>query len=292
MNETTEPLEALFMLIKIVTVLSALWAVGTCWASGSFSGLSWLWVLPVSFAGTWLGLGLGLFLFLWICCAVVDMSKPRQEDSKFYRAITYLFEEAALSIVGVKLELTGMEKTPTQGRFMLVSNHIFDLDPLVLHLAFRKSQLAFITKRENCQKFLVGPLMHMTLCQPINRENDREALKTILNCIQILKADKASIAVFPEGYTSMDRLLHPFRSGVFKIAQKANVPIVVCTVRNTYKAFHNILRLKPTTVQIHLLEVIPAQELQGISTTEIAERVHKLMADDLGPELVRQDPQA
>lgn len=83
-------------------------------------------------------------------------------------------------------------------------NHLNDLDPLSLLKHFKKSQLAFISKRENDEKFIVGKLMHKILCQPINRENDREALKTIVKCIQILKEDKASIAVFPEGYTSRD----------------------------------------------------------------------------------------
>ncbi len=277
------------MLIKLITAISALGAVLTGLFGGSFAGLSWLWVLPVTFAGTWLTLAVLFFLFLWIACAVVDTAQPRQEDNPFYRRLMYTAIEAALAVIGVKLQTRGLENTPKDGRFLLVCNHIYDLDPLVLHLCFRKSQLAFITKWENCSMFLVGKLMHMTLCQPINRENDREALKTILKCIQILKEDKASVAVFPEGYTSMDRKLHPFRSGVFKIAQKANVPIVVCTVQNTYKAPDNVRHLRSTCVKVHLLEVIPAQELQGITTTQIAERVHKRMADDLGPEQVRQD---
>ncbi len=274
------------MLIKLITALSLLSSALGCLLGGNFSDLSFLWVLPLRFVGAWLGLAVVFFLFLWVACAIVDLSKPRQEDSAFYRRLMYITIEAALAIIGVRLETRGLENTPKDGRFMLVSNHIFDLDPLVLHMCFRQKQLAFITKRENCSMFLVGKLMHMTLCQPINRENDREALKTILKCIQILKEDKASVAVFPEGYTSLDRKLHPFRSGVFKIAQKANVPIVVCTVQNTYKTFSNLKHLKTTQVKVHLLEVIPAEEIQGLHTTEIADRVHKLMADDLGPEQV------
>ena len=40
---------------------------------------------------------------------------------------------------------------------------------------------------------------------------------------------------------------------------------------------------------VHLVDVIPAEELKGVTTTEIAHRVHKLMADDLGPDLVLQE---
>ncbi len=277
------------MLLRILTVLSAVVAVITGICSGSFAGLAWLWVLPVTFIGCWLGLFLLLFLFLLLACAPVDVTKPREADSPFYRKLIERYAEAAMSIIGVHIETKGVEKLPKDGRFMLVCNHISDLDPVVLLLTFRKSQLAFISKQENTRKFIIGKVMHMILCQPINRENDREALKTILKCIQIIKEDKASIAVFPEGYTSRDRLLHPFRSGVFKIAQKANVPIVVCTVQNTHKAFRNIAHLKSTDVKLHLLDVIPAEELKGVTAMEIGERVHRMMADDLGPDLVLQN---
>ena len=167
---------------------------------------------------------------------------------------------------------------------MLVCNHLNDLDPVTLLHFFRDSQLAFISKRENSTMFLVGKLMHKLLCQLINRENDREALKTILKCVQILKEDKASIAVFPEGYTSRDHKFHKFRSGVFKIAQKAKVPIVVCTITDTYKVFHNALRLKPTDVHLHLVAVIQPEEYAGVTTVELGERIHAMMAEDLGPD--------
>ena len=176
--------------------------------------------------------------------------------------------------------------TPKDGRFLLVCNHINDIDPAVLLKFFKKSQLAFISKQENRTKFVIGPVMHKILCQPINRENDREALKTILKCIQIIKEDKASIAVFPEGYTSMDGLLHPFRCGVFKIAQKANVPIVVCTLQDTQYVLKNALKLKPSKVELHLVGVIPAEELKGRTAVDIGEQVHKMMAEDLGPDKV------
>ena len=154
---------------------------------------------------------------------------------------------------------------------------------------FRKSKLAFITKWENQKLFIVGKLMYKLRCQPINRENDREALKTILGCIQLIKEDIANVAVFPEGYTSMDGLLRHFRSGVFKIAQKAKVPIVVCTLQNTQKVFGNALRLRPTDVHLHLLAVLRPEDVAGLTAVEIGNRVHAMMAEDLGPDLVLQE---
>ena len=76
--------------------------------------------------------------------------------------------------------------------------------------------------------------------------------------------------------------MYPFRPGLFKIAQKANVPIVVCTIKGTTDLFRNMKRLKPTEVHMHLLDVIPAEEIQGKTTVEIASRVYEMMIADLG----------
>ena len=133
----------------------------------------------------------------------------------------------------------------------------------------------------------IGLLMRRILCQFVNRENDREALKTILKCISILKEKKASVAVFPEGRKSTDRfLLHHFRPGVFKIALKSNVPLVVCTLMGTQNILPNLKRLRRTAIRLSVLGVIPAAELKGINTVAIADRVHTMMAADLGAENV------
>ena len=135
--------------------------------------------------------------------------------------------------------------------------------------------------------FIIGKLMRRILCQFVNRENDREALKTILKCISILKEEKANVAVFPEGRKSTDRfLLHHFRPGVFKIAQKANVPIVVCTLKNTLPVVPNILHLKPSHVQMDVLGVIDTDTVKQLKTVEIAELAHAMMAKNLGPDLL------
>ena len=274
------------MLIGIFFALSILASAGVCGAFDAFSGLGWLWILPLCTAGIFL-----LLIVLWavmmlIMAKSVDMDKEQEEDNAFFRTVIHLTIGALLILFRIRVDMEGLEKTPKDGRFMLVCNHLHDTDPVVLLWAFAKSRLAFVSKRENDQKFIIGPFLHRILCQPINRENDREALKTILKCIRLLQEDKVSIGVFPEGYCSKEHLLHPFRSGVFKIAQKANVPIVVCTVRNTHPVFKNMAKLKPSHVQLRLVGVVPAEDLKGRTAVDIAHQVYDMMAQDLGPELV------
>ena len=277
------------MLLGCVIGAALLIAVAVCFLTGAFLSLTWLWLMPVCFVGGFLVLAGLAFGFLWIMCKLVDQSKPQEKDSKFYRTLMHLYVDAALTIARVTVNTRGLEQTPKSGRFLLVSNHIDNVDAALLLTYFRKSQLAFISKQEVRDFFLVGELMHKILCQPINRENDREALKTILKCIQIIKEDKASIAVFPEGYIKPDKKLHHFRPGVFKIATKTKVPIVVCTLKGTPTVVSNFVHLKPSTVDLHLLKVIYPEEYENLTTVELADRIYQMMAEDLGPDLVAQE---
>ena len=276
------------MLLGIFLTVSALSAAGICFGADAFDSLQWIWILPVSFAGTFLALVLVLFLVLLVMSALVKMDEPQETDSPFYRAVIMELVKFLIPILRVRLHMQGLEQTPKDGRFLLVCNHLYDIDPVVLMMGFPKSQLAFISKRENDAKFLVGPFLHKIMCQAINRENDREALKTILNCIDIIKQDKASIGVFPEGYIYDDRLLHPFRYGVFKIALRTKVPVVVCTLRNTHMLMSNIKKLKPTDIHMHLVGVVQPEEMDGMTAVQLGERVHRMMAEDLGSDLVLQ----
>lgn len=274
------------MLLGFLFTVSAVCAVLICLGCGSFQSLAWLWTLPLGYIGSFLALVVLTFLAVWIMALVVDTEKPQEKDSKFYRFVVNCVVEAAIPILSVRMHAEGLEKTPKEGRFLLVCNHLNEMDPVVLVHCFRNSQLAFISKMENRSMFIVGKLMHKIQCQLINRENDREALKTILKCVEIIREDRASIAVFPEGYIKPDRKLHRFRSGVFKIAQKTKIPIVVCTLRNTQYVFHNGLRLKPTDVYLHLVDVVQPETYAGMSTVDLGNYIYEMMAQDLGPENV------
>ena len=275
------------MLFNLILLLSALFAAGVCFAAGGFSSLGWLWLLPVGFAGGFLICLLLCVLAVWIPSLFVDPEKQQEEDDPYTRAIVRLYAPAVFRLLGCKIETSGTEKLPREGRFLLVCNHTSNFDPGIPLAVFPDAQLAFISKKENLQLPIIGPMMLRILCQLLDRENDRAALKTILRCISILKEDKASIGVFPEGGIIKDgKLLHHFRPGVFKIAQKANVPIVVCTLTGTRQIAANLKKLRRTTVRFHLLEVIPPEELKGVTTVAIADRVHAIMAADLGEENV------
>lgn len=277
------------MLFRFVMLLSLMLSAVANLAVGAFESYQWLWLLPLVAVGVLLVLLLGLFVYVLVLSRMVDFDREQECDDPHYRKVAELLLEILAPLLRVRIKTTGLEKVPAQGRFMLVSNHVNELDPAPILYALPGRQIAFIAKQEVRDMFIVGRILHKLQGQFINRGNDREALKTIIKCIQILKEDKGSIAVFPEGGIHKDRKFHHFRPGVFKIAQKAKVPIVVCTLKNTCRLIHNILHFKSSDLEFHVLTVIEPEEYAELTTPELAERVYRIMAQDLGPENVAEE---
>ena len=276
------------MLLRGFGIISLAVATVLCLLTGSFEGHGWLWQLPLFSLGILVILVAGAFLYLVLLCNRVDLDKEQESDDTHYRKVLEAYVESALPVLRVHVTAKGLNKVPVDRRFLLVCNHCSNIDPVILLDKFAGHQVAFISKKENRDMFLVGKMMHKLQCQLIDRENDREALKTILKCIQILKDDKASIGVFPEGYILPHRKLHEFRPGVFKIAQKAKVPIVVCTLKDTANAIPNLLHYRPSEIELSVLQVLEYEEFASKKTVEIADEIYRMMAQDLGPDRVAQ----
>ena len=276
------------MLLRFIVWLSLVVAAVVCLLSGAFESYMWLWLLPsVAFGAALTQIAI-VAAYALLLSKLVKRDKEQDGEAPHYRWFAELAIESVVPVVRIGVKTKGLEQVP-QGRFVLMCNHVNDLDPLPILYALPKRQLAFVAKQEVRDLFLVGDFLQKLQGQFINRENDREALKTILNCIRLLKEDKASIAVFPEGRIHDDRKFHHFRPGVFKIAQKAKVPIVVCTLKNSRYLTKNLTRLKRSDTVLTVLTVIYPEDYEGKTTTELAEEVYQMMAADLGPENVAQE---
>ena len=277
------------MLLRFIVWLSLVLAAVTCLIVGAFESYMWLWLLPLVALAAAVAQILLVAAYALLLAARVKPDREQDGESPLYRRFAELAIDSAVPLVRIGVKTKGLEKVPAQGRFVLMCNHVNDLDPLPILYALPKRQLAFVAKQEVRKMFMVGPFLQKLQGQFINRENDREALKTILNCIRILKEDKGSIAVFPEGRIHDDRKFHRFRPGVFKIAQKAKAPIVVCTLKNSRYLTNNLTRLKRTDTELTVLTVIYPEDYEGKTTTDLAEEVYQIMAADLGPENVAQE---
>ncbi len=238
---------------------------------------SW-WLVPVILICAFVALILLHLAVFAISILTVNLDKPPR-DSNFFRLLVKGFLQMALPILRVNVHLTGIEKVPQNEPFLLVCNHIHDLDPAIIYYAIPDARLAFIGKKEVRDIFpFVYKALHKLSGLPIDRENNREAAKTIINASHLIKNGTNSVAIFPEGYVSKSGELLPMRNGAFKIATKAQCKIVVCTIWGTRQIPKNLLRRK-TDIYFDVLDVIDTAD--NSHTAELGDRVHEVMKKSL-----------
>lgn len=238
---------------------------------------SW-WAVPLVFIGLILLLVVLHIAMLALSIATVKLDKaPR--DTNCFRWLIKGFLKMALPILRVEVHITGNEKIPQDEPFLLVCNHIHDLDPAIIYYAVPDSRLAFIGKKEIREIYpFVYKALHKLNGLLIDRENNREAAKTIINATRLIKEKTNSVAVFPEGYVSHSGELLPIRNGALKIATKAHAKIVVCTVWGTKQIPKNLIRRK-TDVYFDVLEVIDT--VDNPHTTQHGEKISEIMQASL-----------
>ena len=207
--------------------------------------------------------------------------KEYKTDSKFYRFVLNSMTGLVLFFARVKIVKKGVDLP--EGRFLIVGNHRSNLDPIVSWYKFRKTNISCISKPQNLKIPFYGAIVRRCCFLAIDRESARNAVTTIEKAADLLKNDVVSIGVYPEGTRSKTCRLLKFHNGVFKIAQKAEVPIVVVFVSGTEKVKKNC-PWRRTVVTLDVAEVIPPEVHMTMQTNEIGEHVRALLAERLEEE--------
>ena len=263
------------LIVPVFLTLSPLLGAVIAFGCGWFSDWNILWRLPLCAAGVFLALTL-VFLLLMSLSAACVSRRERTRPSAWIHFLTVQFSCLALFLAGVRVHITGQEKLPREP-FLLVSDHLCAIDPVIFYRALPRVPLTFLSKKENEAIPVVSGLMRGLLCLSIDRENDRASLRAIVKAVQYLRGGVTNIAAFPEGATNRtDQPLLPFRNGVFKIAQKAETPIVICTLSGTREVLRRMFRRR-SDVYLDIVEVLPPGFSRENTTAQIGAHVRETM---------------
>ena len=223
---------------------------------------------------------ISFILLLLISSLFVNPKGEYTQNSRFYRWLLHTASGAAIKLLGIRVHVTGMEKVPSDTRFLLVSNHRSNYDPILTWQVFKDYDLAFVSKPENFKIPMFGRIIRKCCFLPIDREDPRKAIVTINKAADLIKADTVSVGIYPEGTRHRGEEMLPFHNGVFKIAKKADVPIVIVSVSGTDQICHRLFR--GVDVQLRVLDVIPAETVAEAKTAELGDTVRTIISHDLG----------
>jgi len=222
---------------------------------------------------------LGLYvLFLGVCALLVDPGKVYDKNSRFYRFLLDSATAAAMKLLRIRVHVSGIEKIPKDTKLLFVSNHRSNFDPIITWYALKKWEIAFVSKPENFKIPFFGRIIRKCCFMPIDRENPRNAIVTINRAAKLLKKQEVSIGVYPEGTRSKTCELLPFHNGVFKIAQKAEAPVVVLSITGTEK-IAKAAPFRRSDVYLDVLEVF--SNIKETKTELIGTAARRLMETNI-----------
>lgn len=266
------------MLIGLFAILSFLGALVYGFAAQITAAE--VWKCALVFVLGVLGLIVLFLLFAAVVSLFISPAWPRKKQNAVCRFLVAQGGGLLCFLCGVRTHISGMEKLPEDQRFLLVVNHRSAFDPLSQFYPLRKYNLAYISKPENLKLPVVGRIVLGDCFLPIDRENDREAIKSILAAVEYMKKDLCSICIYPEGTRSKTGELLPFHAGSFKIAQRAGVPLVIAACSGSENVKKNMF-LRPTHVNLDILEVMDAEQVKSMTTAELSERARERIAQAL-----------
>lgn len=165
-----------------------------------------------------------------------------------------------LLLTGSKVHRIGTENIPKDGAYMFAFNHLGIFDVLLIYSTV-KLPTAFISKKQ-IRKVPILNWWMLTLSNFfLDRDDMREGVKMIIHSVECLK-NGISIAIAPEGTRSRTGEMLPFKEGSFKMATKANVPIIPVAITGTDVLFENQFpRIKKTNLVVEFGKPIVLSEL-------------------------------
>ncbi|WP_113929331.1 lysophospholipid acyltransferase family protein [Bacillus sp. P14.5] len=196
---------------------------------------------------------------------------PVEEKDRKRHAMAKRWAKGIIKRTGTSVAVSGEAYIP-DGPVLFVSNHEGDFDIPVL-LGYIGKPFGFMSKIEVKKVPIISGWMDVLNCVFVDRKNKRQSVLSLRECIAKLK-DGHSLVVFPEGTRSKGRGIADFKTGAFRIALEAGVPVVPIHITGTADIYENQKRgLKPASVKIDVLPAVPLSEYQGMTPREMADFV-------------------
>lgn len=166
----------------------------------------------------------------------------------------------------------GLENIPVEGETVFYSTHKSYTDAFIL-LSIIKRPLAFTPKKSLYKIPVVGGWLKAMGCFMVDRDNDRDTVKRLIDAIKRVKSEHAMI-VFPEGGTKYkhEESLGELKAGSLKIATKSQAAIVPVRimgntqVRKRMPFFH-------TDKHVYFMPPIPYEQYKNMSSGDLADLV-------------------
>lgn len=212
-----------------------------------------------------------IFLYTGIMGSISVASSLLDSRGRVQHACARTWSRMILWTSRVRLRVSGLENIRPGVPYVLCVNHQSHMDiPIVL--AALPFQFRFAAKKQLFRYPFLGWHLRRSGHVPIDRENPRAAVKSLRDAADKIRQG-TPVVIFPEGGTSQDGSIKPFKGGGFMLATRSEAEAIPITIRGS----RAVLVPKTYHVRGGSAEVIVGKPIasRGLSTTELGNRVRE-----------------
>ncbi len=137
-----------------------------------------------------------------------------------------------IRLFGLRPIISGKEHIHRQEKYLFLSNHLSNLDPVML-LPEIPVRIAVFIKRPLTKIPILGYCMRLAGFIPVDRRGEVEAARASVRTALSVLQSGISVASFVEGTRSPDGRLLPFKKGPFYLAMESQIPIIPVSIHGT-----------------------------------------------------------
>jgi len=135
-------------------------------------------------------------------------------------------------------EITGLSNVPTEGSFIVASNHLSFLDSIIIQ-ALTPRDVAFFAKAEyfttpGVKGKLMKNFFESVGSIPVQRGEQAASVAALDSLIDVLDSG-SGIGIYPEGTRSPDGRLYRAKLGVAKLALESGAQVIPVAMIDTHK---------------------------------------------------------
>ncbi|SEK55739.1 1-acyl-sn-glycerol-3-phosphate acyltransferase [Colwellia chukchiensis] len=172
-----------------------------------------------------------IIIVVSICSCLFCLLRPFHRDNVHHTA-KYMGKVA--KVLGLDVEVRIPEVSKDIGPVVYICNHQNSYDIFTVSNAVQPGTVSVGKKSLKWIPFF-GQMYWLTGNILIDRKNKNKAMNTIALTAKKIREKKLSVWLFPEGTRSYGRGLLPFKTGAFRTAAQAEVPIVPICASSTHK---------------------------------------------------------
>jgi len=183
--------------------------------------------------------------------------------------ITTTASDAAMAVLGVKIEVIGEEHLQAHRPCVFIINHQSKFDMFVMMNIVRRS-FSGVAKAEAANVPGFGRYMKMAGVAFLDRADSQKSIDALKPAVDRIKSG-LSMCIAPEGTRSWTPKVGRFKKGAFHMAMQAGVPIVPVVIRNAGEIMgRNDQTMRAGTVQV---AVLPGIDVSGWTHDQLDARI-------------------